>query len=57
MVGVLIMLSILKNLAEQFYNAGLYDKAIIRSFVACGALTAEDYQEITHDAYVQTNNQ
>lgn len=56
-MGVLIMLSLFKNLAEQFYNAGVCDKAIIRSFVACGALTAEDYQEITHDEYVQTNNQ
>ena len=51
------MLNIFKNLAEQFYAVGLYDKAIIRSFVACDALTAEDYQEITHDEYVQTNNQ
>lgn len=56
-MGVLIMLNLFKNLAEQFYNAGVYDKAIIRSFVVCRALTAEDYQEITHDAYVQTNNQ
>lgn len=51
------MHNIFKNLAKQFYNAKLYDKAIMKSFVACGSLTAEDYQEITHDAYVQTNNQ
>lgn len=51
------MLNLFKNLAEQFYNAKLYDKAIMKSFVVCGALTAEDYQEITHDAYVETNNQ
>jgi len=51
------MLNIFKNLATQFYTARLYDKAIIKSFVVCGALTAEDYQEITHDEYVQTNNQ
>ena len=57
MVGEQLMLNIFKNLAEQFYAVGLYDKEIIRSFVLIGALTAEDYQEITHDAYVQTNNQ
>lgn len=57
MVGVLIMLNLFKNLAEQFYNAKLYDKAIMKSFVVCGALTAEDYQEITHDEYAKTNNQ
>lgn len=51
------MLNLFKNLATQFYTAGLYNKAIMKSFVACGSLTAEDYQEITHDAYVETNNQ
>ena len=46
------MLNIFKNLATQFYSYGLYDKAIIASFVQIGALTADDYQEITGDKYV-----
>ncbi|WP_270262749.1 XkdX family protein [Lactobacillus panisapium] len=45
------MLNIFKNLATQFYSYGLYDKAIIASFVQIGALTADDYQEITGDKY------
>lgn len=57
MLGVRLMLNLFKDLATQFYTDGLYDKAVIRSFVVLGLLTAEDYQEITHDEYVQTNNQ
>lgn len=49
------MLNIFKNLAMQFYNAGWYDKTIINSFVKIGALTADDYQEITGDNYVTPN--
>ena len=49
------MLNIFKNLAMQFYNAGWYNKAIIASFVQVGALTADDYQEITGDKYVTPN--
>lgn len=47
------MLNIFKNLATMFYNSGYYDKAIIASFVQIGALTADDYQEITGDDYAQ----
>ena len=46
------MLSIFKSLAAMFYNSGYYDKAIIASFVKIGTLNADDYKEITGDAYV-----
>ncbi|MCX8721211.1 MULTISPECIES: XkdX family protein [unclassified Lactobacillus] len=49
------MLNIFKNLATQFYNAGWYDKTIIASFVQVGALTADDYQEITGEKYATPN--
>ncbi|MGL6207476.1 MAG: XkdX family protein [Lactobacillus panisapium] len=49
------MLNIFKNLAMQFYSSGLYNKTIINSFVQIGALTADDYQEITGDKYVAPN--
>lgn len=49
------MLNIFKNLATQFYNSGWYNKAIIASFVQIGALTADDYREITGDKYATPN--
>lgn len=50
------MLNIFKNLASQFYQEKLYDKAVIKSFVICGALNADDYKEITGDDYVAPAN-
>ena len=46
------MLNIFKNLAMQFYHKGWYSTSVIASFVQCGALTADDYKEITGDNYV-----
>lgn len=51
------MLNIFKNLASQFYQEKLYDKAVIKSFVLCGALNADDYKEITGDDYVAPSAQ
>lgn len=39
----------------QFYSSGLYNKTIINSFVQIGALTADDYQEITGEKYAAPN--
>lgn len=47
------MLNIFKNLVTKFYNSSYYDKAIIASFVKIRVLTADDYQEITGDDYVE----
>ncbi|MGL5900245.1 MAG: XkdX family protein [Lactobacillaceae bacterium] len=49
------MLNIFKNLTTQFYSSGLYNKTIINSFVQIGALTADDYQEITGEKYAAPN--
>jgi len=50
------MLNIFKILATQFYQQKLYDKTVIKSFVLCGALNANDYKEITGDDYVAPTN-
>lgn len=52
MMEVRLMLNIFKILATQFYQENFYDKAVIKSFVLCGALNADDYKEITGDDYV-----
>ena len=56
MLGVQIMLNLFKNLATQFYTAGLYNKEIIKSFVRCGSLTAKDYNDITGEDYATQTN-
>ena len=56
MLEVQIMLNLFKNLATQFYTAGLYNKEIIKSFVKCGSLTAKDYNDITGEDYATQTN-
>lgn len=36
---------------QQYYNAGLYNNDAIKIFVLAGYLTAEQYEEITGEAY------
>lgn len=50
------MHDIFKNFATQFYNAGLYQKSDIVSYVQMGLLTADEYLQITGDEYVTPNS-
>jgi uncharacterized XkdX family phage protein len=36
---------------KQYYKMGLYNKDSVKVFVAAGWITAEQYQQITGEAY------
>lgn len=40
------------NLLKKYYDMGIYNDENMKIFVACGWLTAEEYQEITGSIYV-----
>lgn len=40
------------NLLKKYYDMGLYNDENMKIFVACGWLTADEYQEITGSIYV-----
>ena len=40
------------NLLKRYYDMGIYNDENMKVFVACGWLTADEYQEITGSIYV-----
>lgn len=39
------------KIVKRYYNKGIYSKENVKVFVRAGKITAEQYQEITGDAY------
>ncbi len=40
-----------KEKIVKYYNKGWYTKSMVKNLVAKGCITAEDYEEITGEAY------
>ncbi len=41
---------------KKFYDMGLYSKEQVKMFVVKGKLTAEEYEQITGEAYTAGTN-
>ena len=41
------------DVVKRFYDIGLYSKANVRVFVQAGRITAEQYEQITGQPYVE----
>ena len=39
------------NLVKEKYDSGKWTKAMLRALVAAGRITAEEYEQITGEAY------
>ena len=41
------------KIVKRYYDMGIYSKEDVKKFVKAGKITAEEYEQITGEAYIE----